>query len=64
LKTKLYIALLVLVGMALQKIVDIYGKPDVGASGEEGKLQKRGGMFFDLGSGVGKAVIGEFLLQE
>jgi hypothetical protein len=45
--------------MALQKIVDVYGKPDVGSSGEEGVLQNRGGMFYDLGSGVGKAVIGE-----
>ena len=47
-------------GMALQKIVDVYGKPDVGASGEEGVLQCRGGMFYDLGSGVGKAVIGKW----
>jgi hypothetical protein len=43
---------------AIQKIVDVYGKPDVGTSGEEGMLQYRGGMFYDLGSGVGKAVIG------
>lgn len=45
--------------MTLQKIVDVYGKPDVGSSGEEGRLQNRGGMFFDLGAGVGKAVIGK-----
>mmetsp|Transcript_31203 Transcript_31203/g.58083 ORF Transcript_31203/g.58083 Transcript_31203/m.58083 type:complete len:263 (+) Transcript_31203:87-875(+) len=50
-------------GMAIQKIIDIYGKPGVGTSGEEGKLQKRGGMFFDLGSGVGKAVIAAALVH-
>lgn len=43
--------------MALQKIFDIYGQPGVGASGEEGVLQSRGGIFYDLGSGVGKAVV-------
>lgn len=44
-------------GIALQKIQKIYGKPDVGASGPMGALQSRGGQFYDLGSGTGKACI-------
>lgn len=41
----------------IEKIKKIYGKPDVGASGYSGFLQKSGGIFYDLGSGTGKPVI-------
>jgi hypothetical protein len=39
-------------GFAFQKIKDVYGKPNQGASGPNGVLQSRGGKFYDLGSGV------------
>ena len=40
-------------GIAIQKIQKIYGKPDVGSSGPMGILQSKGGQFYDLGSGTG-----------
>jgi hypothetical protein len=36
----------------LEKIKNIYGKPNVGTSGPNGVMQ-RGGIFYDLGSGTG-----------
>lgn len=43
---------------ALTKIRDEFGLPQVGASGAAGRLQVAGeGVFYDLGSGLGKAVI-------
>lgn len=43
--------------IVIQKIIHIYGKADVGSSGPMGILQSKGGLFYDLGSGTGKAVI-------
>jgi hypothetical protein len=50
-------------GIIFEKIKKIYGKPFQGVSGPEGILQKRGGIFYDLGSGTGKAVIGAAILH-
>lgn len=50
-------------GIILEKIRKIYGKQDVGASGEYGVLQGRGGTFVDLGSGTGKAVVAAAILH-
>ena len=41
-------------GIALEKIKSVYGKPGTGSSGPEGVLQTRGGVFYDLGSGIMK----------
>jgi len=43
--------------IALEKIKNVYGKPLVGSSGIDGIMQSRGGTFYDLGSGTGKAVV-------
>lgn len=40
----------------LDKIRDVHGKPGVGHSGDAGIMQE-GGVFVDLGSGMGKAVL-------
>lgn len=50
-------------GTILEKIRKIYGKPNKGSSGPLGYLQRRGGIFYDLGSGTGKAVIGAAILH-
>mmetsp|Transcript_2302 Transcript_2302/g.3527 ORF Transcript_2302/g.3527 Transcript_2302/m.3527 type:complete len:273 (-) Transcript_2302:197-1015(-) len=50
-------------GICIQKIKQIYGKPNVGASGAQGVLQGRGGLFYDLGSGIGRAVIAAAVLH-
>jgi hypothetical protein len=53
-------------GMIFEKIKKVYGKPDKGFSGyssEFGFLQERGGIFYDLGSGTGKGVIGAAVLH-
>ncbi len=50
-------------GMIFEKIKKIYGKPNVGSSGPSGILQSRGGIFYDLGSGTGKAVIAASVLH-
>ena len=52
-----------LAGICIQKIKQIYGKPNVGASGAQGVLQGRGGLFYDLGSGIGRAVIAAAVLH-
>lgn len=42
----------------LGKIQDEFGKPEVGSSGASGVLQaESGGVFYDLGSGMGKACL-------
>ena len=46
------------------KIKNQYGKPHVGASGEDGILQRRGGYFYDLGCGTGKPLVAAALLHE
>ena len=43
--------------VTIEKIINMYGKPDVGASGPLGILQSNGGLFYDLGAGTGKPVI-------
>mmetsp|Transcript_13942 Transcript_13942/g.20854 ORF Transcript_13942/g.20854 Transcript_13942/m.20854 type:complete len:272 (+) Transcript_13942:85-900(+) len=50
-------------GICIEKIKQIYGKPNVGASGPQGVLQGRGGLFYDLGSGIGRAVIAAAVLH-
>jgi|LauGreSuBDMM15SN_2_FD.fasta_scaffold59987_1 SAM-dependent methyltransferase len=50
-------------GVVIEKIKKIYGKPDVGSSGEKGVLQNRGGLFYDLGHGTGKAVVAAAILH-
>ena len=50
-------------GVIIEKIKKIYGRPDVGASGESGVLQNRGGLFYDLGHGTGKAVVAAAILH-
>lgn len=50
-------------GVILEKIKKIYGRPYQGSSGALGFLQKRGGIFYDLGAGTGKAVIGAAVLH-
>lgn len=50
--------------VAIEKIRKIYGKPDVGHSGYTGILQQRGGIFYDLGSGTGKAVLAAAIAHE
>lgn len=49
-------------GTVFEKIKKIYGKPNVGSSGPDGMLQAHGGIFYDLGSGTGKGVIGAAVL--
>ena len=43
--------------LALLKIKYKYGLPNVGYSPPEGVMQQDGGIFVDLGSGTGKAVV-------
>ena len=50
-------------GLIFEKIKKVYGRPMQGASGPEGVLQNRGGIFYDLGSGTGKGVIGAAILH-
>lgn len=50
-------------GILIEKIKKVYGKPYQGSSGPQGFLQGRGGIFYDLGSGTGKAVIGAAILH-
>eukprot|EP01042_Synura_sphagnicola_P009429 gene9429-12100_t len=50
-------------GILIEKIKKIYGKPYQGSSGPQGFLQNRGGIFYDLGSGTGKGVIGAAILH-
>jgi hypothetical protein len=45
-------------GLMMQKLKYIYGLPGVGYSGPRGQLQGRGGIFYDLGSGIGRPVVG------
>eukprot|EP01035_Chromulina_nebulosa_P034496 gene34496-46287_t len=47
-----------MLGTVLEKIKKVYGKSNVGASGASGIIQTKGGIFYDLGSGTGKPVIG------
>jgi SAM-dependent methyltransferase len=45
-------------GVALEKIKKVYGKPDVGDSGATGFMQEgQRGVFYDLGCGTGKPVV-------
>lgn len=48
----------------MDKIKRVYGKPEVGHSGFSGILQQQGGIFYDLGSGVGKPVIAAAICHE
>ncbi len=50
-------------GIIFEKIKKVYGRPMQGTSGPEGVLQSRGGIFYDLGSGTGKGVIGAAILH-
>ena len=50
-------------GMVFEKIKKVYGIPNQGASGSIGFLQRCGGIFYDLGSGTGKAVIAAAMLH-
>eukprot|EP01038_Epipyxis_sp_PR26KG_P005211 gene5211-7249_t len=50
-------------GVIIEKIKKVYGRPNVGSSGPNGVLQDRGGLFYDLGSGTGKGVIGAAVLH-
>lgn len=46
-------------GTVLEKIKKVYGRPGTGTSGVEGFLQDgQRGVFYDLGSGTGKPVVG------
>jgi hypothetical protein len=44
-------------GIIFQKIRQIYGLSGVGYSPSGGIMQNRGGVFYDLGCGVGRAVM-------
>lgn len=50
-------------GVVFEKIKKVYGRPFQGNSGPVGFLQSRGGIFYDLGSGTGKGVIGAAILH-
>lgn len=50
-------------GLIFEKIKKVYGRPFQGDSGPEGVLQSCGGVFYDLGSGTGKGVIGAAVLH-
>jgi hypothetical protein len=50
-------------GLIFEKIKKVYGRPFQGASGSEGILQGRGGIFYDLGAGTGKGVIAAAILH-
>ncbi len=50
-------------GTIIEKIKKVYGLPGVGASGNTGVLQSRGGIFYDLGSGTGKPVVAAAILH-
>lgn len=50
-------------GVIFEKIKKVYGRPFQGTSGPAGFLQSRGGIFYDLGSGTGKGVIGAAVLH-
>jgi len=49
--------------VVIEKIKKIYGRPDEGTSGDSGVLQNRGGTFYDLGHGTGKAVTAAAILH-
>lgn len=49
-------------GIVFEKIRKVFGRPYQGSSGPQGVLQSRGGIFYDLGSGTGKGVIGAAVL--
>lgn len=57
----IYLSLIVEI---LHKIKNVYGKPHVGSSGEDGILQRRGGYFYDLGCGTGKPLVAAALLHD
>lgn len=50
-------------GIVFEKMKKVYGRPYQGSSGPLGFLQTRGGIFYDLGSGTGKGVIGAAILH-
>jgi hypothetical protein len=50
-------------GIIIEKIKKKYGKPYVGTSGSTGVLQGSGGIFYDLGSGSGKATLAAAILH-
>ena len=51
------------IGYIIEKINKVHGRPNTGASGHSGKLQSRGGMFYDLGSGSGKVCVAAALMH-
>jgi Histone methylation protein DOT1 len=51
-------------GNVIEKIKQVYGRPNVGYSGMKGILQKSGGIFYDLGSGTGKPVLAAAILHD
>lgn len=51
------------IGYIIEKINKVHGRPNTGASGHNGKLQNRGGLFYDLGSGSGKVSVAASLLH-
>lgn len=46
------------------KIKNNFGKPYIGASGEDGIMQRRGGYFYDLGCGTGKPLVAAAVLHD
>lgn len=50
-------------GIVFEKIRKVYGRPFQGTSGQSGVMQNRGGIFYDLGSGTGKGVVGAAILH-
>lgn len=52
----------VTIGYIIEKIKKVHGRPNTGASGHSGKLQNRGGIFYDLGGGSGKTTVAAALL--
>ena len=53
----------VTIGYIIEKINKVHGRPNTGSSGHSGKLQNRGGIFYDLGSGSGKVSVAAALLH-
>jgi hypothetical protein len=51
------------IGFVIEKINKVHGRPNTGSSGHQGKLQTRGGLFYDLGSGSGKVAVAAALLH-
>lgn len=49
-------------GLMIQKLRHIYGLPGVGYSGPRGQLQGRGGIFYDLGCGIGRPLVAAAVL--